>query len=80
MAIAHAIKEIPAPIRGAIARINDVRNALSHSFFPENRRQYAEQKKVMYQGLSIITLAGMQKFAADFTAVKEYFWRRLEWD
>jgi hypothetical protein len=80
MAIAHAIKEIPAPIRSAIARINDVRNAISHSFFPENRRQYAQQKKVIYQGFNIFTLAGMEKFAADFAAVKEYFWQRLGWD
>jgi hypothetical protein len=34
----------------------------------------------MYQGLNIFTLAGMEKFAADFAAIKEYFWQRLEWD
>jgi hypothetical protein len=34
----------------------------------------------MYQGFNIFTLAGMEKFAADFLVVKEYFWQRLEWD
>jgi hypothetical protein len=80
MTIANAINEIPAPIKSAISRINDVRNAVSHSFFPENRRQYMQHHKVTYRGSDIFTLDGIQKFAEDFFNVKKYFWQRLEWD
>ena len=50
MAIVNVIREIPSPIKSAIARINDVRNAVAHSFFPENRRQYKGYKKGYVSG------------------------------
>jgi len=55
MAIVDAIKEIPSPIKNAIARINDVRNAVAHSFFPENRRRYKGYKKVMYRDANVFS-------------------------
>ena len=72
MAIVNAIREIPAPIKGAIARINDVRNAIAHSFFPENRRQYKPYKKVMYQNADIFTKEGITKFLEDAERVEDY--------
>jgi hypothetical protein len=51
------------------------------AFSPENRRQYAQQHKVMYRGFDIFTLAVMEKkFAEYFITVKQYFWPRLGWD
>ena len=35
----HAIKPLPSDIRSKIMQINDVRNAMAHSFFPQNRRR-----------------------------------------
>jgi hypothetical protein len=49
MKIVRAIGEIPRKTRDIIERINALRNAIAHSFFPENRRQYAGHNKVMYQ-------------------------------
>jgi hypothetical protein len=59
MALVNAIKEIPSPVKSAIARINDVRNAVAHSFFPENRRQYKAHKKVMYRDANIFSKEGI---------------------
>lgn len=79
MRLVRAIKEMPSDVRSAIERINAVRNAIAHSFFPENRKQYRSEKKVMYQGEEIYTIAGMKKFYADFELARDYLWRRTGW-
>ncbi|HEY8651275.1 MAG TPA: CAP domain-containing protein [Chthoniobacterales bacterium] len=53
-----------------------LRNAIGHSFFPENRRQYAGHKKVMYQGENVYTRNGIQKFEEDFKVVNNYLLER----
>jgi hypothetical protein len=78
--LARAISEIPPKIRDAVERINAVRNALAHSFYPENRRQYVPRKKVIYQGADVYTQQGIEKFAEDFEAVKGYLWQRAGWE
>ncbi len=70
MKLVRAIGEIPAPIRNAIERINAARNALAHSFFPENRRQYPPHKKVIYRGMDLYTKQGTEQFAEDFATVR----------
>jgi hypothetical protein len=72
MAIVNAIKEIPSPVKSAIARINEVRNAIAHSFFPENRRQYKAYKKVIYRGANIFAKEGVAKFSEDTQCVQDY--------
>jgi len=79
MKLVRAIAEIPAPIRNAIERINAARNALAHSFFPENRRQYAPHKKVIYRGVDLHTKQGIEQFAEDFGAVRDYLFERAGW-
>ena len=59
--IVHAIKEVPKEHRNTMEAINALRNAISHSFFPENRRQYMSHKKVNYGGEDIYTTSGMEK-------------------
>ena len=72
MTIVNAIKEIPSPIKSAIARINDVRNAIAHSFLREYRRQYRGHKKVMYQGVNIFSEDGVTKFLEDTQSAQDY--------
>jgi len=66
------IKVVPGDVSSAIKRINDVRNALAHSFFPENRRRYTADKKVMYKGAHLFTKEGVQKFQDDFEIASNY--------
>ena len=61
----NEIAEIPANIRDFFDRLNSLRNAVAHSFFPENRRQYNRAKKVIYRGTDIFTLQGIRAFEAD---------------
>ena len=74
----HAIKAIPKGVRTNIERINALRNALTHSLFPENRRQYISNKKVIYRGSDIFTREGLTKFEEDFDLVHTYLMGRVE--
>ena len=77
--LVRAISEVPPSIRSAIERINALRNAVAHSFFPENRRQYAMHKAIIYQGSNIYSKQGIEKFVDDFQNVNEYLWKRAGW-
>jgi hypothetical protein len=76
MRLVHSIKAIPAEVRDAIERINALRNAIAHSFFPENRRQYMKYKKVLYRDSDIYSKEGVNKFIADATIIEECLMRR----
>jgi hypothetical protein len=75
--LVHAIDPVPPPVRDAIERINAVRSAVAHSFFPENRRQHRKNKAVMYRGNDIHTKQGLEKFVEDFQVANEYLWKRV---
>ena len=76
LSIVDAIGKIPKDIKAKIAAMNDLRNALTHSFFPENRRRYAADKEVRYNGMAIFTTQGIKTFDDDFNIVRGYLERR----
>ena len=65
MQIIHAIKPLPGNIQSSIHRVNSVRNAFAHSFFPENRREHRKLGKVLYMGKDIRTPEGLDAFITD---------------
>jgi hypothetical protein len=73
MRAVHAIHPLSSQVRSRIEAINAVRNALAHSFFPENRRQYTVHNKVICGGENIRSKAGLAKFQADF----DFIWDEL---
>jgi hypothetical protein len=77
LSMVEAIKKVPPDVSKSIKRINDVRNALAHSLFPENRRRYATDKKVTYQGVPLFSRAGVVKFSEDYHIVHQYFWKKV---
>ncbi len=72
--VVHAT--VPKDVRENVERINALRNALAHSLFPENRRQYMEHGKVIYRGSDIFTKQGMENFINDFDLVHTYLGKR----
>ena len=70
LAMVEAIKAVPVEVSKAIRRINDIRNALAHSIFPEQRRRYMPDGKVLYQGVDIFSVAGIVKFQEDFQTAR----------
>lgn len=62
------IIKIPDKIKSTIRKINDLRNALAHTFFPENLRV----KRLMYDGKNIYTLEGLKKYIDDRNRVTDF--------
>jgi hypothetical protein len=77
LSMVEAIKKVPPDVSKSIKRINDVRNALAHSLFPQNRRRYVADKNVTYQGAVLFSRAGVVKFREDYDIVHEYFWKKV---
>jgi len=73
----EAITNVPSDVSKAIMRINDVRNALAHSFFPENRRRYMADKKVLYKGADLFTAKGVELFQEDYEIAENYLWEKV---
>jgi hypothetical protein len=72
LAAVEAITKVPSDVSKAIKRINDIRNALAHSFFPENRRRYMADKKVLYRGAHLFTVRGVQLFNEDYEIAEDF--------
>jgi hypothetical protein len=73
----HAIKPLPSGVIKAIRKINAVRNAFAHSLFPENRKEYRKNKKVLYGDKDIRTNEGLKNFLADYGLAFTYLERRF---
>lgn len=72
----HDVRPIPNEFRDTIQRINDVRNALTHSFFPENRRNYMRQGNVTYRDVDLFSIAGLKRFEEDRQSLVDCLWDR----
>jgi hypothetical protein len=64
-----AISKVPKQVAAEIERVNSLRNALAHAFFPENLRG----SKPFWKGKDIFTLDGLKRFSEDMRKVHEYF-------
>jgi hypothetical protein len=77
LALVHAIKAVPKDISNALARINDTRNGIAHSFFPQERRRYMLNKMVTHGGTNLFTPEGVENFQQDAALVVGYLTKRL---
>jgi hypothetical protein len=77
LSMVEAIKKVPTDVSKSIKRINDVRNALAHSLFPQNRRRYMAEKKVTYQGVDLFSRAGVVKLSEDCYIVYKHFHKKV---
>jgi hypothetical protein len=74
--LVHDLKPIPNEHRETIDRLNALRNAVAHSFFPEQRYQYRQHRKVIYRGIDIFTIQGFTQFDDDCQRVIDYLVKR----
>jgi hypothetical protein len=65
MAFVHEVEPLPKGVRSILHKVNSLRNVVAHSFFPENRKEYRDIGKVLYDGRDIRTSDGMAKFIQD---------------
>jgi len=66
--LVKSIHDIPKPVVADLAALNDLRNGIAHSFFPQNRRRKPEWK-----GRSIFTEAGFERFLEDMGTLSDFF-------
>jgi hypothetical protein len=70
--LVKSIHDIPKSVTSDLAALNDLRNAIAHSFFPQNRRRKPEWK-----GHSIFTEAGFDRFLEDMASLSNFFAERF---
>lgn len=63
-----ALKTIPKPIAADIDRLNAIRNAMAHAFFPEN----VKRSRARWKDQSVFTRSGFERFNADMAAVHAF--------
>jgi hypothetical protein len=61
LALVKDLIEVPREVVTYMEKLNDLRNAVAHSFFPENLRG----KRTTYRGLDIFTLDGFRTLQED---------------
>ena len=67
-----AVHDIPKPVVSDLMALNDLRNAVAHSFFPENRRRKPEWKKK-----NVLENEGFAAFKKDMFDLKKFFRNRF---
>lgn len=63
---------VPKKVYKDLLALNDLRNALAHSFFPENRRV-----KPVWKGADIFSRVGFDRFLDDMSEASEFFFERM---
>jgi hypothetical protein len=74
--VVHAIEELPSDVNKVLPKVNAVRNALAHSFFPENRKEFKSTGKVLYNDVDIRTAPGLRLFLEDVHRAYDYLYAR----
>ena len=69
----RAFMKIPKKYVNNIHKINTLRNAVSHSFFPQNLRK----SKPVYKGKDIFSVEGMRLLEKDMGEINKFFLERL---
>lgn len=77
MQMVHVIKPLPKDIREIIQKVNAIRNAMAHSFFPENRKEHMKVGKVLYSGKDMRSAEGLRQFHEDCREAQTYLTRMV---
>lgn len=70
--LVKGIHDIPKAVIADLAALNDLRNGIAHSFFPQNRRRKPEWK-----GQSVFTETGFERFLEDMGKLSDFFVERF---
>jgi hypothetical protein len=70
--LVKTICDIPSWVLSDLAALNDLRNGVAHSFFPQNRR-----RKPDWKGKSVFTKEGFDRFMEDMDKLSDFFHDRF---
>ena len=74
LALVKAFMHVPKPVAETIRSLNNLRNAVAHSFFPTTKRDFRRAKKVTHKGKDVFTVEGMTVLNADHHKAVGYLW------
>lgn len=75
LALVKDIRGIDKSMADLIQRLNGLRNAMAHSFLPEEKRDYRIGRKVTWARKDIYTTAGIEQFDADMLRLHDYLFQ-----
>lgn len=70
--LVKSIHNIPKWVNSDLAALNELRNGIAHSLFPQNRRRKPEWK-----GQNVFMRSGYDRFLADMEKLNNFFSRRF---
>lgn len=70
--LVRSIHDIPKWVSSDVASLNELRNGIAHSFFPQNRR-----RKPGWKGQSVFTPDGVDRFLKDMQKLSDFFVQRF---
>lgn len=70
--LVKSVHVLPKWVSSDLAALNELRNAVAHSFFPQNRRRKPEWK-----GQSVFTRPGFDRFLEDMQKLSDFFVERF---
>lgn len=75
LALVRDLRRVPRKVNTFVHALNDLRNALAHSFYPENLRG----NRVSYKKKSIFSIEGFSVLVEDAEDAQEYFFEELNY-
>jgi len=70
--LVRSIHDIPKWVSSDLGALNELRNAIAHSFFPQKRR-----RKPAWKGQSVFTPEGCDRFLEDMQKLSDFFVERF---
>lgn len=67
--LVKSVHDIPKWVLSDLAALNDLRNGVAHSFFPQNRR-----RKPDWKGENVFTRAGFDHFLQNMDKLSDFFY------
>jgi hypothetical protein len=72
LALVQEIRNFDSKMVEMIQKLNALRNAMAHSFVPENKRDYRKSKTIVWNKQDINTIKGLQAFDNDMFILNDY--------
>jgi hypothetical protein len=77
LALVQEIRNFDGKIVEMIQKLKAFRNAMAHSFVPENKRDYRKSKTIVWNKQDINTIKGLQPFANDMFILNDYLYQMV---
>jgi hypothetical protein len=75
LVLVREIRNFGRDMASIVSKLNSLRNAMAHSFVPEQRREFRNTRRVTYGDFDIYTAEGLHSYDADVLQLHDYLFR-----